>query len=234
MFRAVFVAFGGVFRQNSQTKFFGSFAFFDFEKDKRQIQAQTIKYGQFFISQKIHRANSGGRRRRFDRTRARFGRRRRRRAAPDARRFRFDVDGHRGNRRRGHLRNDWQGVVRRRTRRYIFIYLYGDCLRFFRALLRGIRVAHSGRGFCLHIFLREFGRTRRVDYRLGFNRRIRHRQHRRRHQLERLFYRTSARLRHQHSAQFDDGLSDGEARIRGCFRSGRQRRNARVFDGEMQ
>ena len=69
----------------------------------------------------------------------------------------------------------------------LFIFA-SDRLRICRALLCGIRVENSDCGFGLHLRLRQFRRIDRVDYRLGFARRIRHRQYRRRYFVERLFH----------------------------------------------
>jgi hypothetical protein len=101
------------------------------------------------------------------------------------------------------------------------VCFYGDCLRIFRFVLRRIRFAHSGCGFGLHLRLRFDGRIYRVDYRLGFDRRIRHRQHRRRYFVERLFY---GLLKGYgiNFPLFDDGFFERVARFCGGSGSGRE------------
>jgi hypothetical protein len=109
--------------------------------------------------------------------------------------------------------DDWQRILQRRSRRDFSVCFYGDCLRIFRALLRGFCVADSDCGFGLYLRLRFVRRTRRLDYRLGFDCRILHRQHRRRYFLERLFYALADRLRVKNSGVYDDGLFERVARI---------------------
>ena len=89
-----------------------------------------------------------------------------------------------------------EASFQRRSGRCHIIYFRVNRLRFCRALLRGICVENSDCGFGLHLCLREFRRTDRVDHRLGFISRIRHRKYRRRDFVERLFYATVQSERH--------------------------------------
>ncbi len=87
-----------------------------------------------------------------------------------------------------------------------------------------------GRGLGLHLRLRLLRRADRVDHRLGLAHRVRHRQHRRRHLVERLLHGAARRLQHQHPRLPDDGLPLGLARLRGAehaHRRGQARRHHR-------
>ena len=76
-----------------------------------------------------------------------------------------------------------------------------------------IRVEDTDRRLGLYLCIRELWRTAGVDNRLGPSGRIRHRQHRRRHLVERLFHEPARIERHHDPAELDDGLPDRPSRL---------------------
>ena len=71
----------------------------------------------------------------------------------------------------------------------VFLFIFAAIACGFSALvLCRIRFENPDCGLGIHVRLRQFRRAAGMDYRLGFAGRIRYRQYRRRHLVERLFY----------------------------------------------